>query len=53
MHNIARYEHNLLVYATEALQRVPVLRLIATAREKAGVLSFVLDGFRPRTSALR
>jgi cysteine desulfurase/selenocysteine lyase len=46
MHNIARYEHDLLVYATEALQRIPGLRLIGTAREKAGVLSFVLDGFR-------
>jgi cysteine desulfurase / selenocysteine lyase len=46
MHNIARYEHDLLVYATEALQHVPGLRLIGTAREKAGVLSFVLDGFR-------
>jgi len=46
MHNIARYEHDLLVYASEALQRVPGLRLIGTAREKAGVLSFVLDGFR-------
>jgi cysteine desulfurase/selenocysteine lyase len=46
MHNIARYEHDLLVYATEALERVPGLRLIGTAMEKAGVLSFVLDGFR-------
>ena len=46
MHNIARYEHDLLMYATEALQRIPGLRLIGTAREKAGVLSFVLDGFR-------
>jgi cysteine desulfurase / selenocysteine lyase len=46
MHNIARYEHDLLVYATEALQRIPGLRLIGTAKEKAGVLSFVLDGFR-------
>jgi cysteine desulfurase/selenocysteine lyase len=46
MHNIARYEHDLLVYATEALQHIPGLRLIGTAKEKAGVLSFVLDGFR-------
>ena len=46
MPNISRYEHDLLVYATEALQRIPGLRLIGTAREKAGVLSFVLDGFR-------
>jgi cysteine desulfurase/selenocysteine lyase len=46
MHSIARYEHDLLAYATAALQHVPGLRLIGTAREKAGVLSFVLDGFR-------
>jgi cysteine desulfurase/selenocysteine lyase len=44
--NVSRYEHDLLLYATAALQRIPGLRLIGTAREKAGVLSFVLDGFR-------
>jgi cysteine desulfurase/selenocysteine lyase len=44
--NIYRYEHELLVYATQGLQQIPGLRLIGTAREKAGVLSFVLDGFR-------
>jgi cysteine desulfurase/selenocysteine lyase len=42
----ASYEHALLDYATEGLLTVPGLRLIGTAREKAGVLSFVLDGFR-------
>jgi len=46
MGNIARYEHELLVYATEGLRTVPGLRIIGTAKEKAGVLSFVLDGFR-------
>ena len=46
MENIARYEHELLVYATECLRAVPGLRLIGTAPEKASVLSFVLDGFR-------
>jgi cysteine desulfurase/selenocysteine lyase len=35
-----------LVYATNGLRTVPGLRIIGTAREKAGVLSFVLDGFR-------
>ncbi|MGZ8250532.1 family 2A encapsulin nanocompartment cargo protein cysteine desulfurase [Methylomagnum sp.] len=44
--NINRYEHGLLVYATEGLLTVPDLKLIGTAAEKAGVLSFVLDGFR-------
>jgi cysteine desulfurase / selenocysteine lyase len=46
MPNVARYEHELLVYATEGLRTIPGLRLIGTAKEKAGVLSFVLDGFR-------
>ena len=46
MVNVSRYEHELLVYATEALQQIPGLRLIGTAREKASVLSFVLEGFR-------
>jgi len=44
--NIARYEHELLGYATEQLLLVPGLRLIGTAAEKAGVMSFVLDGQR-------
>jgi len=46
MPNIARYEHELLVYATQEMLRVPGLRMIGTAKEKAGVLSFVLEGFK-------
>lgn len=42
--NIARYEHELLEYGTERLHEVPGLTLIGTAPDKAGVLSFVLDG---------
>ena len=45
--NIARYEHELLGYATQALTAVPGLRLVGTAPDKAGILSFVLDGHRP------
>ncbi|HEX7126946.1 MAG TPA: cysteine desulfurase [Thermodesulfobacteriota bacterium] len=44
---IARHEADLLAYATEAVQEVPGLRIIGTAREKASVLSFVLDGAHP------
>ena len=44
---IAAYEHELLVYGTEALSRIPGLRLIGTAREKAAVLSFVIEGIHP------
>ncbi len=41
------YEHELLSYATQALLRVPGLRTIGTAREKAAVISFVLEGIHP------
>ena len=46
MENIHRYEQDLLAYATGQLLDISGLRLIGTAAEKAGVLSFVLDGFR-------
>ncbi|NOV29826.1 family 2A encapsulin nanocompartment cargo protein cysteine desulfurase [Methylomonas sp. ZR1] len=42
--NVARYEHELLVYAMHALQAIPGLRLIGTAPEKTSVASFVIDG---------
>ena len=44
---IAAYEHELLLYGTEALLQIPGLRIIGTAREKAAVLSFVIEGIHP------
>jgi cysteine desulfurase/selenocysteine lyase len=44
---IAAYEHQLLEYGTEKLAGFPGLRLIGTAREKASVLAFVMDGIHP------
>jgi cysteine desulfurase/selenocysteine lyase len=44
---IAAYEHELLVYGTEKLLQIPGLRLIGTARNKAAVLSFVMEGIHP------
>ncbi len=44
---IAAYENELLVYGTAALNSVAGLRLIGTAKEKAGVLSFVMDEIHP------
>jgi cysteine desulfurase/selenocysteine lyase len=41
------HEHDLLVYGTAALQRIPGLRLTGTAADKAGVLAFVLEGVHP------
>jgi len=48
---IAAYEHELLAYATEALQSVRGLRLIGTAANKASVLSFVIAGLEPEKIA--
>jgi len=44
--NVSRHEHMLLTYATSALLKIPGLRIIGTAKEKASVISFVLNGFR-------
>jgi cysteine desulfurase/selenocysteine lyase len=42
--NIAAWEHELLRYGMAELEKIPGLRLIGTATEKASVLSFVLEG---------
>ncbi len=47
MDAVAAHEHDLLQYGTKALESISGLRLIGTAREKAGVLSFVIDGVHP------
>ena len=45
--NVAEYEHELLTYATQKVSAIPGVRLIGTAKEKAGVLSFIMDGVHP------
>jgi cysteine desulfurase / selenocysteine lyase len=45
--NIAGYEHGLQTYATKRLLELDGIRLIGTAREKAAVVSFVLEGVHP------
>jgi cysteine desulfurase/selenocysteine lyase len=47
MDKIAAYEHELFAYATEAVAGIPGVRLIGTARERASVLSFVVEGVHP------
>ncbi|MBM2846447.1 MAG: sufS, partial [Bacteroidetes bacterium] len=47
MEAISAYEHDLLNYATEALRGINSVRIIGTAHEKAGVLSFVIEGIHP------
>lgn len=42
---IGQYEHYLLEYATRLLKEIPGVRLIGTAKDKASVLSFNLQGY--------
>jgi len=44
---IAAHEHDLLTYATEAFAQLKGVRIVGTAREKAGVLSFTVQGVHP------
>jgi cysteine desulfurase/selenocysteine lyase len=44
---VAAHEDQVLQHGTRVLAEVPGLRLIGTARDKAGVLSFVLEGVHP------
>jgi cysteine desulfurase/selenocysteine lyase len=44
---IAAHEHDLLAYATEQMSAIEGLKIIGTARVKAGVLSFILEGAHP------
>jgi cysteine desulfurase/selenocysteine lyase len=44
---IARHEKEVLAYGTRRLLEIPGLRLIGTAKEKEGILSFVLEGIHP------
>lgn len=44
---IAEYEHELLLYATDALQKIEGVKIIGTAKNKASVISFVVKGLHP------
>lgn len=44
---IAKREHDLLEYATSELKKIPGIKIIGEAKEKSGVLSFVLEGAHP------
>ncbi len=47
MNAVAAVEHEVLEYATAELQAIPRLRIVGTARNKAAVISFVIDGIHP------
>jgi len=44
---VSSHERELLAYATEEVGRIPGVRIVGTAREKAGILSFVVEGVHP------
>ena len=44
---IEKHEAELLAYATSRVETIPGVRIVGTAREKAGVLSFVMDDIHP------
>lgn len=47
LERIAAYEDELLTYGADRLSSIEGLRIIGTAKEKAGILSFVLDKVHP------
>jgi cysteine desulfurase / selenocysteine lyase len=47
LENIERHEHEVLAYATAAVSAIPGLEIVGTAKQKAGVLSFTMEGIHP------
>jgi cysteine desulfurase/selenocysteine lyase len=44
---IGKYEHHLLAHATEKLSAIKGLKIIGTAKNKASLVSFIIDGIHP------
>jgi cysteine desulfurase/selenocysteine lyase len=51
MQHIAAHEQALLAYATQKLMQIPGLKIIGTAPQKVGVISFVLENIHPHDAA--
>ena len=49
--NIAKYEAELLKYATEKLSEIEGLQIIGQAEHKGGVVSFIIEGVHPHDMA--
>jgi len=47
MENIRLWEHSLIEKATTAIQQIPGIRLIGTAKDKGGILGFTVEGIHP------
>lgn len=52
MDNIAAWEHELLIYATEKLSSIEGLRILGTAEGKAGIISFTMENCPPADVAM-
>ncbi len=46
--SLRQHESDLLQYATDRLQEIPGLRMIGTAKQKASIASFVIEGIHPQ-----
>jgi cysteine desulfurase/selenocysteine lyase len=51
LENIAKYEHELLTYATQKLSSIPELKIIGTAKNKSAVVSFIIEDIHPHDIA--
>ncbi len=47
LESIAAHEQDLLAYATQHMRRIPQVRIVGTAQQKASVLSFIIHGIHP------
>lgn len=47
LEDIRKWEHELLIYATKEMQKIEGLRLIGTAANKGGIISFIVEGVHP------
>jgi cysteine desulfurase / selenocysteine lyase len=45
--NIAAHEHDLLVYATERIEKLKGVKIYGTGKDKVSVVSFAVDGIHP------
>ena len=51
MQKIAEHEHALLNYAMEKMKKIPGIRILGEAKNRIGLIAFVLDGFHPHDVA--
>ncbi|MDT8394112.1 MAG: cysteine desulfurase [Bacteroidales bacterium] len=47
LEEIVKHEHKLLAYATRKLNKIDGIRFYGTAKNKTGMLSFIIDGIHP------